>query len=35
MVDADITKKHAIEFNRASHFIQTLSAFDALSEDWK
>ena len=31
MVDAEITKKHALEFNRAAHFIKTLKAFDALN----
>ena len=35
MVDDEITKKHAVEFNRASHFIQTLSAFEGLTEEWK
>ena len=32
MVDAEITKKHAQEFNRTGHFIQTLKAFDAFAE---
>lgn len=35
MVDAEITKKHALEFNRTAHFIKTLKAFDALNEDWE
>lgn len=30
-----VTKLHAVEFNRTAHFIQLLTCFGALEDEWK